>query len=135
MGRTIGGVVLGVVAAGLVVMLVEALGHSMFPPAPGFDPTAPDLALVPVGALATLALAWTLGPLAGGLVCTLVGKPSSPVPAFVVGLLFLAADIANLVMIPSPAWLWVVGIAAPLPAAWLGFALALAITRRRTATR
>lgn len=124
MGRKIAGIVLGLLAAGLVVMLVEALGHSMFPPAAGFDPTAPDLALVPVGAIASLALAWTLGPLVGGLVCTLVGKPPGPVPAFVVGLFFLAADIANLAMIPSPAWLWVVGIVAPLPAAWLGFAAA-----------
>ncbi|MCX4241559.1 hypothetical protein [Paraliomyxa miuraensis] len=124
MGRRIGGLVLGIVAAGLVVMLVEGLGHAMFPPQAGFDPAAPNLALVPVGAIALVALAWTLGPLAGGLVCTLVGKPPGPVPALVVGLFFLAADVANLAMIPSPAWLWVVGIAAPLPAAWLGFAAA-----------
>lgn len=116
--------VLGLVAGGLVVMLVEAIGQSAFPPPAGFDPQAPDLALVPFGAIASIAVAWLLGPLAGGLVATLVGKSAGPVPAFVVGVFFLAADVANLLMIPSPAWLWVVGLLAPLPAAWLGFAWA-----------
>lgn len=124
MGRRIVGVLLGLVTAGVVVMLIEALGQSAFPPAAGFDPAAPDLALVPLGAIVAVAMAWALGPVAGGLVATLVGKALSPVPAFVVGLFFLAADVANLAMIPSPPWLWVVGIAAPLPCAWLGFALA-----------
>lgn len=124
MGRQILGVVVGLLAAGVVVMLVEALGHAAFPPAAGFDPAAPDLSLVPLGAIASIAVAWTLGPLVGGLVATLVGKPAGPVPALVVGLFFLAADVANLLMIPSPAWMWVVGIVAPLPSAWLGFALA-----------
>jgi hypothetical protein len=129
MGRQIVGVVVGLLAAGVVVMLVEALGQRSFPPAAGFDPAAPDLSLVPVEAIASIAVAWILGPLVGGLVATLVGKPIGPVPALVVGLFFLAADVANLLMIPSPAWLWVVGILAPLPSAWLGFALA---RRRRT---
>jgi hypothetical protein len=130
MGRQIIGVLVGLVTAGVVVMLVEVLGGSMFPPAAGFDPAAPDLSLVPAGAIAAVAVAWALGPLVGGLMATLVGKASGPVPAFVVGLFFLAADIANLVMITSPAWLWVVGLVAPLPSAWLGFALA---RRRRAA--
>lgn len=129
MGRKIGGVVLGLVAAGLVVMLVESLGQSAFPPPAGFDPEAPDLSLVPLPAILSVALAWVLGPLTGGLVATLVGKPAGPVPALVVGAFFLAADVANLILIPSPRWLWVVGLLAPLPAAWLGFAWA----RRRPA--
>lgn len=124
MGRRIGGVVLGILAAGLVVMLVEGVGQSAFPPPAGFDPSAPDLSLVPLPALVSVALAWVLGPLTGGLVATLVGKPPGPLPALVLGAFFLAADIANLVMIPSPWWLWVVGLLAPLPAAWAGFAWA-----------
>jgi hypothetical protein len=122
MGRKIAGVVVGLVAAGLVVLLVEGIGQSAFPPSAGFDPAAPDLSLVPLGAILSVAVAWVLGPLTGGLVATLVGKPAGPLPALVVGLFFLAADVANLLMIPSPGWLWVVGLIAPLPAAWLGFA-------------
>jgi hypothetical protein len=124
MGRKIGGVFLGLLAAGLVVALVEGLGQWAFPPPAGFDPKAPDLSLVPLPAILSVALAWVLGPLTGGLVATWVGKPKGPVPALVVGMVFLAADIANLVLIPSPLWLWVVGLLAPLPAAWLGFAWA-----------
>jgi hypothetical protein len=124
MGRQIGGAVVGLLAAGLVVWLVESAGHQGFPPAPGFDPRAPDLALVPLPALLSIALAWTLGPLIGGFVTTWVGKPAGPLPAMVVGLFFFAADVANLFMFGAPAWLWVVGLLAPLPAAWLGFAWA-----------
>lgn len=131
MARRILGFVLGLLAAGVVVMLVESLGSTAFPPAEGFDPTAPDLDLVPFGAIALVGLAWALGPLAGGLVATLVGRPPGPVPALALGGLFTLADVANLVMIPSPTWLWVVGIAAPLPCAWIGFAAARNLQRRR----
>jgi hypothetical protein len=131
MGRKIGGVVVGLLAAGLAVWLVESLGQRAFPPAARFDPAAPDLALVPLPALLSVALAWVLGPLLGGFVATRVGAPVGPLPALVVGMFFFAADVANLFMIASPAWLWAVGLLAPLPAAWLGFALA---RRRRPAT-
>ncbi len=124
MGRKIGGVILGLLAAGVVVLLIETIGQSAFPPPAGFDPSAPDLSLVPLPAVVSVAVAWVLGPLVGGLVATLVGRPAGPSPALVVGAFFLAADVANLLMIPSPTWLWVVGLLAPLPAAWLGFALA-----------
>jgi len=124
MGRKIGAVVLGLLAAGLVVMVVETVGQSAFPPLPGFEPSAPDLSLVPLPAILSLGLAWMLGPLTGGFVATLVGKPAGPMLAFVVGVFFLTADIANLLLIPSPTWLWTVGLLAPLPAAWLGFAWA-----------
>lgn len=124
MGRKIAGVVVGLVAAGLVVWLVESIGQSAFPPPAGFDPEKPDLALVPFATILSIAVAWVLGPLVGGLVATLVGRSPGPIPALVVGIFFLAADVANLALIPSPWWLWVVGVLAPLPAAWLGFAWA-----------
>ncbi len=124
MGRKIGGVVVGLLVAFIVVLLIEAFGHSAFPPGPGFDPAAPDLELVPLNALLAVATAWLVGPLVGGFMSTRVAKSSGPVPALVVGLFFLVADVANLIMIPSPTWLWVVGLVAPLPSAWIGFALA-----------
>ena len=89
MGRRIGGVVVGILAAGLVVMLVEGVGQSAFPPPAGFDPSAPDLSLVPLPALVSVALAWVLGPLAGGLVATLVGRPPGPLPTPILGAFFL----------------------------------------------
>ena len=136
MPRRIVGVLLGLVAAGLVVLVVESLGMSAFPASEGFDPTNPDLSLVPTAGIAMVGLAWALGPLVGGFVASLVGRPPRPVPALVLGAFFLAADIANLVAITSPPWLWVVGIAVPVPCAWLGFAAAKAwLDRRRVEER
>lgn len=136
MPRRILGVVLGLVAAGLVVMIVETLGMSLFPLPESFDPSNPDLSLVPTAGIAMVGLAWVLGPLVGGFVATLVARPPRPMPALVVGTFFLAADIANLVAITSPTWMWVLGIAAPLPCAWVGFALAKSwLDRRRVEDR
>lgn len=122
---------MGMVASAVLVMIVQAVGSSLFPLPEGFDPMAPDPLRLPFAVVAVVAVAWSLGPLLGGLVSTLVAGSSSPVPAFIVGILLLAADVANLVAIPSPVWLWVVGVVAPLPFAWLGFAAALSIVRRR----
>jgi hypothetical protein len=124
MGRKILGGVLGALAGGITVGLVEAIGHAAFPPGPGFDPTAPDMSLVPVGAIASVAGAWCLAPLVGGAVATRLGRASGPATALVVGALFLAGDLFNLLAIASPWWLWVAGVAAPIPAAFFGFRLA-----------
>ncbi len=70
-----------------------------------------------------MAVAWFVGPTLGSLTATRVAQTVDVKPAAVVGLLFLTADIANLLMIPSPAWLWAVGIAAPLGGAALGYVL------------
>jgi len=38
----------------------------------------------------------------------------------IVGALLMLAGIMNMIMIPHPTWLWVLGITVYLPAAYLG---------------
>ena len=70
-------------------------------------------------------LAHALGTLAGACAATLLAPSRSAVPAYVVGGLFLLGGIANVFMLPGPAWFNAVDLLfAYLPAAWLGHRLA-----------
>jgi hypothetical protein len=121
--RKILGVVAGVVAGGLVVFAVEAVGHAVFPPPPGLDTSDPEtmktmMQSLPVGALLCVVVAWVLGAFAGGAVAALVGRSLGP--ALVTGALQLLFGIVTMVMIPHPLWMIALGIVLPLPAAWAG---------------
>jgi hypothetical protein len=119
-GRRILASVLGILAAGVVVAAVEAGGHRAFPPPAGFDPQQPDLSLLGVEHFAAVGLAWALGALVAGLVAALVAPTHARRGALVAGGMLVVLDLLNLLAIPSPWFLWLVGIGAPVPAALLG---------------
>ena len=78
-------------------------------------------------------LAHALGALAGAFVAALLAPNRSLVPPMVVGALFLAGGIANVIMLPSPMWFTLVDLfLAYLPTAWLGRTLAARVQARRT---
>ena len=127
--RLLGGVV-GVVVAWIVVAIVEGVAAVLHPLPAGLDPTNTEqmkayAAALPPGVLAFVALAWSLGPFVGATVAALVARVLKP--SIILGVLFTVADLYNLGMIASPWWLWLVGIAAPLPLAWLGGRIGLAL--------
>lgn len=129
MGRSILAVVLGIVLGGVVVGGVEYVGRLAYPPPAGMDMNNPEVvkeyvAQAPVGALLFVPLAWALGSLAGGTLAAKLSRQSHTRNALIVGGVLMVFGIANLVMIPSPLWMWVVGIAVFLPAAYLGAKLA-----------
>lgn len=123
-------VVVGFIAGSAVNMGLILLGARLVPAPPGLDTTTSEgLAaamplLQPVHFLFPF-LAHALGTLAGAWVATLVVGRRSPVPAAVIGLLFLAGGIASCLMLPAPRWFEVLDVVfAYLPFAWLGHRLA-----------
>jgi hypothetical protein len=121
--RVILSVVAGVVAGTAVVFLVESLGHRVFPPPAGLNPSDPEsiraaMAKLPIGALLAVLVAWIAGSFAGGWLAALIAR--RVVPALIVGFLILAASAVNLIMIPHPVWFAIAGLLVILPAAWLG---------------
>jgi hypothetical protein len=121
MGKLALGVIAGIVVSGVVVALVELAGASIVPLPVGFDPARPDLALLGPQHFAPVAVAWLLGPLCGAIVATKVAASRSPWPPVVVGGVFTALCAFNLLAIPgSPVFLWVAGLAGPLPFALAG---------------
>jgi len=135
MGRTIAGVVVGVVVAWLTIMLAEFASAPLHPMPEGLDMRDPEsvaafVATLPVSALLLVLAGWVLGGLVGGYVAASISR--KPRPALTVGIVIVLGVIVNAVMIPHPMWMTIAGVLLPVPAAWLGAKLA---TRGASAAR
>lgn len=128
MGRTIAGVVVGVVVAWLAIMLAEFASAPLHPMPAGFDMHDPAsvaafVATLPVAALLLVLAGWVLGALIGGYVAARIARRLRP--ALTVGIVIVVGVIANAVMIPHPLWMTIAGVLLPVPAAWIGARLAM----------
>ena len=115
----IGAVIAGLAAAGLVVGAIEAIGSLLHPELAEKmqDPAKLRVEDIPADAVAIVLVAWCAGAVAGSFVAALITarwlRRRSLIPAYGFGLLFVAACIANLWMIPHPTWMAFLGIVAP----------------------
>ena len=117
MQRKISAVVLGVVVAVVLIIAIEALGHSVYPVPEGLDITnsEPMQAYVmglPIGALLFVMGAWLVATLAGGLLACFIARETPLVYAAIVGGLVLLGTIINLMSIPHPRWFAVTSVLA-----------------------
>lgn len=106
----------GIVTAFLFVMGIEAAGHTLYPPPAGLDVSNPAaireyMKVIPPGALLFVLASWLVAPFAGGVVAARIAGSRPMLFAGLVGALVLAATVANLVMIPHPAWMAVAAVA------------------------
>src|SRR5262245_40509941 len=129
MGRSILSVILGFLAGALVVGLLEAAGHLMYPPPPDINLHNPDqlkaiIENLPIGALIMVLVAWAGGSFAAGLVAALVAKNRKPTHALIVGCLQMLAGGVTMLLIPRPAWFIVSSFLIVVPSAWVGAMLA-----------
>lgn len=136
--RVLLSVLLGLVSGSAVNMGLIMLSGQVIPPPAGADVTTMEglkasLHLFEPKHFIFPFLAHGLGTLAGAFVAGLSAPGKSSTPGYVVGGLFLLAGIANVVMLPAPAWFNAVDLLfAYLPAAWLGQALAARTQRGRS---
>src|SRR5438093_1896646 len=80
--RFAGATLAGLVAGGIVIAVVEHLGHSIFPPSPGLDTRdlqklMATMSRVQAGALVMAVVAWALGAFAGGWVAAALALRAS----------------------------------------------------------
>lgn len=128
--RAILAVVLGFVVGSVVNMGLIMVSGKVIPPPAGADVTTTEglkasMHLFEARHFLFPFLAHALGTLAGAFVAGLLAPGKSPVPAFVVGGLFLLGGVASVFMLPAPAWFSAMDLVfAYLPAAWLGQKLA-----------
>jgi len=123
--RSVLGVVLGLFAAGLVIMTVQGIGHQAFPLPEGIDPKDPEslkagMDRIPLGAMLFVLLAYLVGTIAGAWLAARIAGRAAILHGLIVGLFLLAGSIANLMKIPHPVWFALVNLLIYLPAAWLG---------------
>ncbi len=123
--RSVAAVVLGLLVGMIVIGLIEMVSILIFPLPVGLnmnDPAAVKAAManIPRGALLLVLLAWVLGTLASSGVAVLIARRAPWVYATILGIFFLLCAVANMLMIPHPAWFWALSLVLFLPAAFLG---------------
>ena len=121
-------------AAGLIVAFAciagfEFLDQALFPLPAGFNIDDPAhmhrlITIMPIPSIALVALGWFAGALIGGYLANRIGRRA--LPGWIVAGLILAASVANMAIIPHPAWMWTAGLFLPVVAAWLAQRLARA---------
>jgi len=137
--RSVLAVIAGFVAASAVMMLNETInGHVLYPELRKLAEGVTDkeamralMASAPVGALLVVLVGWVLGSLAGGFLAARIGWNAPVAHALAVGGLLTLAGIANNLMMPPPAWFWILSLAVFLPAAYAGARLALVKNQAR----
>jgi hypothetical protein len=125
MRRSVVSVVVGFLAGALVVGLLEALGHRLYPPPAGIDLNDPEalktiIKSLPRGALIMVLVAWTAGSLTGGFVAALIALRRKTVHALIVGGLQMLAGGVTMLMIPHPSWFVITSFLVVIPASSLG---------------
>lgn len=129
MGRTILAVILGVIAMSICVGAVEWIGHQRYPLPAGIDFKDPEtlkgfIAQRPVAALLFVLAGWTLGSLVGGYIAARISRLHKRGAALSIGIVMVLLVIMNMLMIPHPLWMSVLGVTLPVPFALLGRKLA-----------
>lgn len=129
--RIAAAIVVGVLVAGVVIMLVEAVSAAFYPLPEGVDPYDRDalaelIGSMPTGALVFVLLAWACGALAGAATAGRIGRPRGAACAWAVGGLIALLTVVNLLLVPHPWWFWSAGPAAVVGATWIGARLGAA---------
>jgi hypothetical protein len=109
--RSVLAIVAGVIVAGLFIVGIETIGQRLYPLPPGLDLKNPEalremVRAMPLAAIGSVLLAWVVGALAGAWVAARIAMQWRIGHAGVIGAVVLAGAVANMLMIPHPAWMW-----------------------------
>ncbi len=127
-GRGVLAVLAGCLVAAVVMGVVEPVGRLVYPLPPDLDLSKPtDLPKIaramPTGAFAFIIAGWAIGTLIGSSVASKLAPDHRPAHGLAVGGLMMASAVANMVRIPHPTWVWVVGLALFPPMSFVGATL------------
>ena len=138
-GRSILAIVVGALAAIILISAVEGVSGLLYPLPPDVDPGQPDvmqqyIAQLPIGAFVLVLVGWALGTFVGGWVAARLAGRAPLTHGLVVGALFLAAGVLTMLTIPHPIGMWVGGIVLPIACSYLGARLVRGWPRRSAMT-
>lgn len=103
----------GVLAGGLVIAVVEWCGHRLIGPVDMRQPQS-----IPTGLFAFVLLGWVLGAAAAGAAATVWCGRRTPWPGIVAGLVLLLAAGINIASFAHPAWVVAAAVLLMPAAAW-----------------
>lgn len=124
MVRRIIATIAGTAVAVVVVMLVQKVGHNLYPPPAGMDPSDQEfmknyVASLPWGPLTFVIASYTLATLIGGWLAAMVAGERALLFAGIVALFMLAAAGLTMYMIPHPMWFMIASVSGIVVAAIL----------------
>ena len=110
--RKILGVIAGAVTGIVTISLVQWMGHQVFPIPADIDPTDIDalatyMDRIPLASKLAVVVAWTLGPIVGGIVGGRIAQARWA--SWVPGGLTALGLVLNATMIPHPIWMLALG--------------------------
>ncbi len=125
MGRSIIGVIVGILAGVLVISLMQWLGHMVYPTPEGADMKDPSVVAeyiktAPAGAISSVLLGYLFGSMTAGFVSTKVAKVNHTKLGLICGIFMLLAVIMVLLSIPHPMWFMIACLLLIVPKALLG---------------
>ncbi|HZD85382.1 MAG TPA: hypothetical protein VE052_05670 [Gemmatimonadaceae bacterium] len=114
----------GVVAAVVVVGLMDALAGSLYALPPGTDPSNPEsfrqaVATLPAQAFLLLLAGWVLAGGIGAYIAARLATHARATHGLIVAFFVLVATVGNLATIPHPVWMWPASIIFIPAAGWV----------------
>ncbi|SIQ52117.1 hypothetical protein SAMN05880574_11539 [Chryseobacterium sp. RU37D] len=114
--RKILAVVGGIVSGSLCIWIIESLGHYLYPLPAGIKTTDVEgfknyVSTLPFSALLLVLIGYALGAVVSGFISTKIADDDKNRSALICGIFFLLATVYNMIMLPTPVWFWILGIA------------------------
>ncbi len=143
--RSIIAIVIGVLVGMLVIGMIKACGHVIYPQPEGFGKMIMDpdvtrqakfeaIQALPIGALVAVLIAWMSGAFIGGGTAAAIASCCRGLHAGIIGALVLLASVMMMMMVPHPDWMILGGLATPLPLSLLAGMAASKLFPPREAT-
>ena len=115
----------GLIAGFVCTASIQALSIALYPAPVDLDLTQPEavaqwIEQLPVGAFLLVLLSHALGAFMGAAICQAIAGTIWRPGWMVIGVLFLAAGIYNLIEVPHPIWFAIADVITYIPAAWIG---------------
>lgn len=123
--RNIFSIIIGLVAAIVIMQLIQILGHLMYPPPIDIDVTNPEairayISSSPAIVFIMVILSYAIGSFVGALTSTFIAKEKHIPHAINIGGILMGLGAINLFTIPHPTWMIVISLIVFLPCAYLG---------------
>ena len=122
----------------ILVQGIEMLSHMIYPVPEDMDFADSErvrvfMSTLPVGAILSIGLAWSIGAFGGTLVGAWIATAKPLVYAIVVGGLVLAGAVAMLILLPHPWWFTISAPLAVVVGAYAGMYIATRLRESHTA--
>ena len=125
MGRTIAGILVGIVIAVALVFAIEAIIGLIVPAPPGFDMRDPEavsarVSSLPRWVILLVLVGWLVGTGLGSWAAVRISRMRVLWPGLVVTAVIFLGTLYNVMTIPHPIWFVAISLIAIPVAGWLG---------------